>query len=120
MSKVVKKTLEGGAMHTEVYRDDDGSLWYESYRLNDERHREDGPAYISYRRDGSLRCKHYELEGELHREDGPAWIKYYDDGRIYEEYWLNGEEYTKEKYKLYLLNKEADECIQELLEGGDK
>ena len=88
--KVVKKKLEGGIIHTKAYLND-SSLWYESYMLNDESHREDGPAFIVYRRDGSVNYKEYRLNGKLHRE---------------------------EEYKVWLLNKEADECIHEMLVGG--
>ena len=89
MSKVVKKTLKSGVVHTKLYRLDDGSLCHESYKLNGEYYREDGPAYIYYYRDGSL---------------------------CHEEYWLNGKEYNGEEYKAWLLNKEADEAIQTMLE----
>ena len=121
MSKVVKKTLEGGITHTKVYWDD-GTLNYEYYILNGKYHREDGPAFISYSSDGSvgssgLSYEKYMLNGEHHREDGPAWIYYHRDGSTYEDYFLNGKYYSKEDYKLWKINKEADECIQELLEG---
>ena len=87
MSKVVKKTLEGGIINTKLYRN--GELWWESYKLN----------------------------GKKHREDGPAFINYHSDGSIYwEEYWLNNKAYHKKEYKAWLLNKEADEIIQTMLE----
>ena len=117
MSKVVRKKLEDGIIHTKVYLDD-GGLDYEYYMLNYRYHREDGPAYISYHGDGSVACEHYELNDKLHREDGPAFINYHRDGSIgWEKYWLNGKQYSEEDYEAWLQNKEADKCIQELLEG---
>ena len=89
MSKIIKKTLESGIRLYKAHYYDGGPR-YESYWLHNRRHREDGPSYAVYRRDGSV------------------WWK---------EYWLNGKEYSEEDYEAWRLNKEADECIQELLEG---
>jgi hypothetical protein len=61
-------------------------FWY----LNDELHREDGPAF-----ECSNGNKVWYLNGKLHREDGPAveWA----NG---DEFWyLNGENLTQEEHK---------------------
>ncbi len=50
------------------------------WRLDGERHRDDGPAFIGA--DGTQGWYQY---GEWHRDDGPAWIK--ADGT--KEYWFN-------------------------------
>ena len=82
--------------------------WY----LNDQRHREDGPAYEHP--DGS---KEWWLNGQLHRINGPAveysngskawWLKgkrHRVDGPAYErpggykEWWFNDESYDKISY----------------------
>jgi hypothetical protein len=82
--------------------------WY----LNDELHREDGPAcerangskawYINnelHREDGPA-CewangsKEWYINGRLHREDGPAII-YTDGGK---SWYLNGESLTEEEF----------------------
>ena len=59
--------------------------WY----LNDELHREDGPA---------IECcsgtKHWYLNDELHRIDGPAIER--SDGTNH--WYLNGTEYTEEEF----------------------
>jgi hypothetical protein len=91
-----------------VYSNGD-KYWY----LNDELHREDGPAiedsdgdkswYLNgklHREDGpAIECfdgsKFWYLNDELHREDGPAiensyWTK---------EWYLNGEELTEQEHK---------------------
>ena len=60
--------------------------WY----LNDNLHREDGPA-IEFA-DGS---KAWYLNGELHREDGPAFE--YADG--YKSWYLNNKPYTEAGFK---------------------
>ena len=86
MGEVVEEKLEGGIIHTKVYWDD------------------------------GLSYEHYMLEGKLHGEDGPAYVGYRKDRSIYwKEYWLNGKKYSKEEYKVWLLNKEADEAIHEML-----
>ena len=89
--------------------------WYLSGKL----HREDGPA-IEY----SNGDKEWYLNGVLHQEDGPA-IEYHDghkewwingkchreDGPAVEDanrnrfYYLNNEEFSKEKYIQYIKNK---------------
>jgi hypothetical protein len=73
--------------------DTDGSkYWY----LNDELHREDGPA---------VECanghKRWYLNGKLHRVDGPA-VEYTDDSKIW---FLNGVVYTKQEYYRELVSK---------------
>jgi hypothetical protein len=60
-----------------TYKDGTQTWW-----LNGEYHREDGPAII--RPDGT---KRWYLNGKIHREDGPAAI--YPDGT--QEWFLNGE-----------------------------
>lgn len=88
---------------------DDGSkLWY----LNDNSHREDGPAvewadgsnewWLNgklHRTDGPAieyanGSKSWYLNGQLHREDGPAveWAN------GYKEWWLNGEYLTESEF----------------------
>lgn len=59
--------------------------WY----LNDQRHREDGPAIE--RADGT---KSWWLNGDLHREDGPA-IEHADGGK---SWYLNGKRLTESEF----------------------
>jgi hypothetical protein len=62
-------------------------FWY----LNEQLHREDGPAVEST----ANRYKKWYLNGQLHREDGPALE--YVDGR---KYWhLEGVNYSESGYK---------------------
>jgi hypothetical protein len=56
--------------------------YFISFRLNGERHREDGPAFIY-----ANGREEWYLHGKRHREDGPAII--YPNGS--EEWWLHGE-----------------------------
>ena len=69
----------------EVY-DDGNKYWW----LNDDLHREDGPAIE--RSDGN---KSWYLNGKLHREDGPA-IEYADGSKCW---FLNGKKVTEEEHK---------------------
>jgi len=63
--------------------DNDKTEWY----LNDERHREDGPAVIWKNGD-----KKWYLNNKLHRIDGPA-IEWWNGTK---SWYLNGEEVTEE------------------------
>lgn len=72
----------------------------EYWKLNNEYHREDGPARIFYYKDGSICSKSYYTNGKYHREDGPAVIQYYPVGSVAcEEYFINGEKYTEEEWE---------------------
>jgi len=72
------------------------------YYINDELHREDGPA-IEYA-DGR---KWYYINDELHREDGPA-IEY-ADGRKW--YYINGKYLTEQEF-----NNRNNPCIDKVVE----
>ena len=62
---------------------------YKEWYLNDELHREGGPAIEYY--DGT---KEWYLNGKQHREDGPA----FEDPDGTKEWYLNGEEYTEKEF----------------------
>ena len=68
-----------------VYSNGD-KYWY----LNDELHREDGPAIEDS--DGD---KSWYLNGKLHREDGPA----IEDPYGYKAWYLNGKKLTEQQHK---------------------
>ena len=61
----------------------------EWYNLEDQLHREDGPA-MEYENG----YKAYYLSGKLHREDGPA-IEW---GNEYKSYFINGKKLTEEEF----------------------
>jgi hypothetical protein len=76
----------------------DGSkLWY----LNGQCHREDGPAIEA---SGS---KLWHLNGKRHREDGPA-VEGADGGK---EWWLNGQELTEAEF-----NARQKSCLGKTIE----
>ena len=82
---------EEGPAHTEYYQN--YSVKIKVYYINNEKHREDGPANIEYYKDGSIFSEAYYINGKLNREEGPAYIEYYEDGSIqYEEYYIDGVE----------------------------
>ena len=62
----------------------------EWYNLDDELHRENGPAVEWTNGD-----KEWYLNGKLHREDGPAVEEANGD----KEWWLNGKELTEQEFK---------------------
>jgi hypothetical protein len=104
-----------------VYADDT-----KSWRLNGERHREDGPAVENA--DGS---KQWFLNDQRHREDGPAvenadgtkswWlngIRHREDGPAYEgsdghkEWWLNGEYYDEKDFHAAIARRKATKTCE--------
>jgi len=68
--------------------DDEGTTRW--YNLEDQLHRENGPA-LEYT-DG---YKEWYINGKLHREDGAA-VEWADGDK---EWWLNDVEYTEEEWK---------------------
>jgi|APSaa5957512535_1039671.scaffolds.fasta_scaffold41123_3 hypothetical protein len=100
-----------GKLNREVFEYTNGT---KVYFVNDEFHREDGPAV-----EFSSGAKVYFINGEFHREDGPAVEfphgpkYYYINGKLHREdgpavefpcgtkyYYINGEELTEESYKI--------------------
>ena len=68
-----------------------GQVKQESWRVDGECHRLDGPAYIQYFPSGQVARKEWYVNGEYHRLDGPAWVEYHDNGQVAGEYWyVNG------------------------------
>jgi hypothetical protein len=78
----------------------------EWYNLNDERHREDGPA-IEFA-DGD---KYWYINGERHREDGPA-IEFADGDK---SWYINGQRLTETEF-----NQRTDSCIGKIVEIDGK
>ena len=58
-----------------------GRVQSEHWYLNDQQHREDGPAWIEYWPNGRVKVETWYLNDQRHREDGPAWIEYDKSGR---------------------------------------
>ena len=42
---------------------------------------------VKYYANGSVRYEEWYQNGKLHREDGPAWISYRQDGSVASEAW---------------------------------
>ena len=70
-----------------------GSIEYEEWYQNGERHREDGPAFIRYYANGSVKYEAWSQNDKLHREDGPAYIEYDQDGSVeIDRWWFEGKQ----------------------------
>ena len=67
--------------------DDQGRLKYETWRLNGQRHRTNGPAYTRYWPDGTVKYEQWHQHGQIHRPDSPAYTSYYPDGTVEYEQW---------------------------------
>jgi len=83
------------------YHDDDfgGGIAVETYYVNGEKHREDGPAQIMYREDDTIKYEMWYLRGKLHRDNAPAVVWYdrsYNKCRC--EYWLDDVRYQVVNY----------------------
>jgi len=73
----------------------DGNCWknicWERYYLDDNMHREDGPASIYYYENGDVSNEYYKINGhEWNRENNPFRISYNKDGSIEKYYRTNG------------------------------
>ena len=107
--KIRKKYYNNGNIKTEKYflnnqlhREDgpacieyyeDGNKMIELHYLNNKCHKEIGLAIIWYCNNGKIKHEHYWISGKCHRSDGPAVIRYNEDGSIEEElYWEYGKE----------------------------
>jgi len=93
-----------------IWYDDTGNIIEEErYYKNGINHREDGPAVIWYNKDGTIEREYYYLNGKYHREDGPADIWYNKDGTIDREiYCLNSKELTKEQFENKMFKKKLE------------
>ena len=89
---------------TKIPKDYTGILEYDNgtkyWYLNNKLHRVDGPAVEFVNGD-----KTWWLNGKRHRVDGPA-VEYIESEYKITEYWINGEEVTKEAQEvLYAMYK---------------
>jgi hypothetical protein len=76
---------------------DNGQKRSEQYFINGKLHREDGSAYQHWY--GQKWLEAYYKNGNRHREDGPAHQYWYENGqKDIETYFINGIEYTREKW----------------------
>ena len=96
-------TVSGQELEKHILYYDNGNIKYEYYYLNNEWHREDGPAKMWYNESGQIGAKEYWINNQLHKEDGPAMIDYYEDSKVYIScYYLN--------YKLHRIDGPAKVC----------
>lgn len=67
-----------------VSRFDDGHVSFEEWRYKNKKHRENGPAVISYCEEEPHRVesKIWYFKDMLHREDGPAYIYYWPNSTV--------------------------------------
>lgn len=60
----------------------------ESWYVDGDAHRTDGPAYLHYHENGQIAYEEWSLDGVHHRLDGPAWQYVCEDGQIDESKWF--------------------------------
>lgn len=91
-----QKFIEKYDIYTEVWYGFQRSGYYNKQFL----HREDGPAFLRFRKDGELMLEIWYTNNAVHRIDGPAVIDYHPDGGEENvEYWLLGEFVLKEDFE---------------------
>ena len=87
-------------LNDELHREDGPAVedvdGYKAWLLNGKLHREDGPA-----REWANGTKEWYLNGKIHREDGPA-IEYANGDKFW---YLNDKEYSETEYKRELIRK---------------
>ena len=96
--------FESFMLNGEVHRTDgpasswwheNGQKEYESYLVDGIYHREDGPAHIEWYENGQKEYESYLVHGKWHREDGPARTWWNEDGTLIDQqFWLDDEEVT--------------------------
>ena len=93
----------------ELYQDQDlrhrrwfyenGRLWIQSWWLNSQRHRQNGPAIEQFDENGQLRSQSWWLNGQRHRVNGPAREWFDENGQLVHQKWyLNGQRLSKENW----------------------
>jgi antitoxin component YwqK of YwqJK toxin-antitoxin module len=65
-----------------------GEIGSKEWFINDEYHRLDGPAEINLYLNSSISDVTWCQHGKIHREDGPAHISYYENGIVKRENWF--------------------------------
>ena len=88
-----------------------GEIRTKRYYLNDQLHRENGPAIIDYYKSGKIKYKSYIINNYGHRLDGPARSWHDESGEIEQtNYYVKGiyllcfELYGKDKIFKYIQN----------------
>ena len=86
MRKIKNKFLYADAQ----YSDDGQMLYMEHYYEHS---------------NGQKKSESYYILGMMHNENGPAHKEWYSNGELkYQEYWLDGIEYTKSEWILKIRN----------------
>jgi len=84
---------------------DNGQKRVEWWKLNNEKHRKDGPSFQSWYKNGQKEYEVWWLNGKFHREDGPAHQSWHSNGQKRYEHWrLNGKPYSRENWVDQLKN----------------
>ena len=90
----------------------DGSIEIECWCLNNEYHRNDGPAFVHYRKNGNVKREDWFLNDERHRTDGPAIVSYRNDGNVEREDWFLNGKHINPKEHLVSIPKTEEEKIE--------
>ena len=116
---VNKKSYEGGfklKIKKSVAYYSTGNIWNILWHKEGDigyLHKENGPACIWYYDTGKLSYEAWWVENKRHKIDGPACIDYDEDGTIIDkEYYINGENLTKEQWQEYLIKEAMKEALK--------
>jgi hypothetical protein len=87
-----------------VFYNSDGQIFVKKWLINDQFYSINGPSAVWYHPNGQKYIERWYFDDDVHRLDGPAEIQYDFNGILtFEDYYLHGVQYSKEKYEAELL-----------------
>jgi len=93
-----------------------GAVSYEEWCVKGQRHREDGPAYISYYDSGAVRYEEWYVKGQLHNTSSPAYMYYYSSGAVrYKQWFVKGKRLDDNEIKELKWKINFDKEVMEVL-----
>ena len=76
---------------------DDGGIEWEIWRINGAIHRDGAPAHIEYYRNGKIKYLSWHEKGLFHREGAPAMLQFYPDGQVkWEDWYVYGKRHRED------------------------
>lgn len=88
---------------------ENGQIWRTGWFFDGMDHREDGPALNEYHENGKKLEEWWCLDGSPHRTDGPAYNKYDRAGKLIKEYWwIKGKAYALERLQKIVGDKDIN------------
>lgn len=71
-----------------------GEIEHIRYEINGKLHRENGAAYISFKKNGKISIIKYAQNGLTHSINGPTYIRYHENGKVNEKLYVTKGSYV--------------------------